>query len=135
MNNFIWYYHIRDNWRHPRVTVAILESENTFYRGVSICSFQDNPCKSDARFRALSRARLALMHEQGMPYEPHEEWENVVQRDEVLEVLQVCNYASDMDFWPYYKSEGPLEFYQLTAFERKLVGKERSNGNVYGVSL
>lgn len=53
------YYHKRDEEGKPRLTVCLLkdETENKIVsKGISVCSFCDNPKKDDGRDRAKKRA-------------------------------------------------------------------------------
>ena len=55
------FYHYRDEHKHPRITVCILlDKMGVYSRGISICSFLDQPVKSDGRDRAEDRAIIAL---------------------------------------------------------------------------
>ena len=59
------YYYIRDEENKPRVTVCLMKEEEgdvgITSRGVSVCSYQDNPCKRVGRKIARNRANYALL--------------------------------------------------------------------------
>ena len=55
------FYHYRDINKHPRITVCILQTPSKIYsRGISLCSFLDQPVKAEGRDRAENRAITAL---------------------------------------------------------------------------
>jgi len=55
------FYHYRDKNKHPKITVCILQDKfGDYSRGVSLCSFKDQPIKEDGRDRAEDRAIRAL---------------------------------------------------------------------------
>ena len=64
------YYYIRDEENKPRVTVCLMKEEHIMRkntgtaRGVSVCSYQDNPCKRVGRKIAKNRAEYALFTEE-----------------------------------------------------------------------
>ena len=57
------YYHKRDEEGKPRLTVCLLKDESgneIISKGISLCSFCDNPKKDDGRERAKKRAYASL---------------------------------------------------------------------------
>ena len=56
------YYYIRDGDTHkPTVTVCEIGYASKLYRGISICSYVDNPRKSTGRRIAFDRAVASIM--------------------------------------------------------------------------
>ena len=43
----IYFYYLRNIQNAPIVTVCIAFDEEHYYRGVSLCSFKDNPVKEE----------------------------------------------------------------------------------------
>jgi len=57
------YFHLRDVEGKPRITICLLKNEETgkvISKGISICSFYDNPTKENGRERAKKRAFASL---------------------------------------------------------------------------
>jgi len=55
------FYHYRDTNKHPRITICILQTPSKIYtRGISLCSFLDQPIKAYGRDVAEDRAIKAL---------------------------------------------------------------------------
>lgn len=66
------YYYLRDYWSHPRVTVCVIRDDcGKYSRGLSFCSFLDNPCKKEGRSKAYGRALKAKINEKS--FEPLDE--------------------------------------------------------------
>ena len=84
------FYHLRDKQHRPLVTVCLLISGNSFARGISICSLNDNPCKKDGRDRAKGRAEAAL--KRGTTDLP-------ILRDEAYDVLASVGTDDDPEKW------------------------------------
>ena len=57
-----WFYYIRGRDHKPIVTVCLLQDKSGIARGMSICSFKEQPIKSDGRSRSKGRAIKALTH-------------------------------------------------------------------------
>ncbi len=56
------FYHYRDANKHPRITICVLYDikSNKYSRGISLCSFLDQPIKAYGRDNAEDRAIKAL---------------------------------------------------------------------------
>ena len=64
-----FYYHKRDEEGKPRLTVCLLKDESAnkvVSKGISICSFCDNPKKDDGRDKAKRRALASLCAERDL---------------------------------------------------------------------
>jgi len=55
------FYHLRDENSVPWVTKCLIKYNDNIARGTSICSFKDNPSKSEGRKLSKYRAILALL--------------------------------------------------------------------------
>lgn len=60
MDNTIFYY-LRDTvTNQPLVTICLYNENNTYYRGIAVCSPRDNPCKRVGRAIAWGRVQQAI---------------------------------------------------------------------------
>jgi len=105
-----YYYYLRDADKHPRVTVVLVHHEDSglVYRGVSICSYKDNPCKYDGKMYALARIINLISAREDRMYP--------INRSEAHEVLLDCG---EMTF--RYKAE---KFPLLSDLEEYLLFKD-----------
>ena len=115
-----YYYYIRDNDNHPRVTVCLIEdSKGGFHRGISLCSFDEKEIdKEYGRRKARSRALHALhTKEDSMPIASHRAVDIILRtsRSLLAEFLSVDSSFGSGGF----KS---LHLVTLTDFERKIIG-------------
>ncbi len=57
-----YYYYLRDEDNHPRITVCRIETSGAFHRGISLCSFDEKEIdKGYGRRKARSRALRAYL--------------------------------------------------------------------------
>lgn len=87
------YYHKRDSQGKPRITICLLKeetAERVISKGVSICSFRDNPVKSIGRERAKKRAYAAISAERNL---------FPISRIDALVVTDECLRVEDMDVY------------------------------------
>jgi len=56
------YYYYRDIERRPIITVCLLKDGKEISRGISVCSYEDAPCKKTGRKIAFTRAAYAFDH-------------------------------------------------------------------------
>ena len=112
------YYHKRDDEGKPRVTICLLKDEQTneiIAKGISICSFCDNPHKENGRERAKKRAYACLFAERNL---------FPIKRVEALVVTDccLCDEDRDLSFKGLYKpSLNEKERFISDKFKNKLV--------------
>lgn len=83
------YYYLRDELDKPRVTVCVIKGDDgKISRGLSLCSFLDNPCKKEGRQKAYGRALKAFFNRQS-----YDLLEDNLFAEDVLG--SVCNWWSD----------------------------------------
>jgi hypothetical protein len=95
------YYYIRGENNSPEVTVCLIIGEKGYYRGVAICSLQDQPIKAYGRELAQMRAYRAFNR-----YE-----------------LQGKNWRHELI---NYKSKRPLSFEAMEALFRAKITEKSS---------
>lgn len=103
------FYHYRDKNKHPRITVCVLHDlKNDIYcRGISLCSFKDQPVKEDGRDRAEDRAIQAFKNERTL--------ERITRQEAIALSLSIPNFAKEIS--ANYKTEFDVE---PTKFELRL---------------
>lgn len=114
-----WFYYMRemDNDGHeggrPLITVCLLkDNDGNYFRGIALCSLQEQPKKAVGRRIAEGRALKAYFHGTRSDSE--------ITRDKAYWVFEVCGILGcDDDNFFEYKSEADV---RLTLFEKKLVG-------------
>ena len=72
------FYYYRDEDKHPRITVCVIEKDGAYHRGVAICAPDDRVIKSKGRVRASGRVDQALHHQKSI-------WKSV--REDVWDML------------------------------------------------
>lgn len=104
----IHFYYIRDyDERRPIITVAIAEdNEGTVCRGVSICSYLDQPVK--ARGRAIAEGRLRKAFFNGESSEP------------IRNALRLAEEITDMKGEPIFEFKSGYDV-EATEFELGLL--------------
>lgn len=109
------FYYMRDAKNRPRVTVCLLmDVENGLVsKGLSICSGNDNPCRSKGRAIAEGRAVQAMMNGSTG---------GKVIRKEALETIYEVGVIDD---WlrGLLQQKSQYNVVHLNEMERKLVGK------------
>lgn len=117
-NPHAWFYYYRDSQRRPVVTVCLLEKDDLYYRGVAICSLDDQPVKARGRAIAWLRAVRALK------YDPHAP----------IDIMPTSSEKAQRVFEFAFMVRDPIRLIwggksvpgcRLTDFERRLV--ERKN--------
>lgn len=109
-----WFYYIREAHEggKPLITVCLLkDNDGTYFRGIAICSLQEQPKKSVGRKIAEGRALKAYFH--------GTRGDSVITREYAYRVFEECGILGCDDDSFEYKSEANV---RLTPFERKLVG-------------
>ena len=114
-------YYLKDEKHVPRVTVCLLKDDvdGSIGRGVSICSFKDQPVRSEGIAKARGRAKQALFHSSNIK-------DSEILRDEALEVIESVLDDDDDTYitalWRKASFIRPEEINdKLTDFEKSLL--------------
>ena len=112
-------YYLRDRNKHPRVTVVLLWEPglDTYYRGISICSWLDPVVKKvgyhKAKERSLQAKEVAEFTTGHLRSQP-------ICSFNAREIVEFECFG--IELIPFGKS-AKLKFLELTKFEQKLVAK------------
>ena len=115
----MYYYHLRDFYNRPVVTVCVVRCGDNYSRGVSICSLSEMPVKRIGRRIARDRALNAIFNKISVMEiksdRAQDILENIFTKD-VKDLYDVMNYKSQ------YNPD-------LTWFEKILFGLIERNMN------
>jgi len=74
----IKFYYLYDKHKRPRVTVALAQHNNKFYRGIALCSASDHVDQQLGEVKAKGRLKKALVQER---------CDLQINRDEAIRIL------------------------------------------------
>jgi hypothetical protein len=116
------FYHFRNKKNEPVITICLLQDEQIFARGISICSLKETPIKTDGRNRAKGRAEQAFRNKETTGEKINRQdvadvFETLIDYD-VDKYFETANRYVGFEFKSYYDPT-------LTEFEELLISNKR----------